>query len=122
MFLGNLFEFCFGYLFCLLDLFRPQAAEAAAAAPAEAAQAPVEAAVAAEAPVATEIAATAEAVVPAEVAPAVDPAVNAVDGQFSSFIFPGDEPAVAAAKRAHFAAVQAALGHPQPATEAEAGA
>merc|ERR1719371_41218 len=71
MFLGNLFEFCFGYLFCLLDLFRPQAVETAAAAPAEAAQAPVEAAVAAEAPVATEVAATAEAVVPAEVAPAV---------------------------------------------------
>ncbi|KAG7167696.1 putative Cytochrome c1-like 2, partial [Homarus americanus] len=60
---------------------------------------------------------TAEA--PAEEVPteviAADPAANVIDPQFASFIFPDDEPAVVAAKMAHFAAVKVALGGP-PAT------
>merc|ERR1712002_818469 len=86
------------------------------AAPAEPA-APVEA-------VPAEVAAPVEAA-PAEATPTVpvaDPALNQVDQQFQSFIFPDDEPAVVAAKQAHFQAVMKALGSPQAGEAAPAEA
>merc|ERR1712002_327278 len=100
-------------------------APAPAPAPApEAAPAPTPVEAAPAEPAAPVEAAPVEAA-PAEAAPAVpvaDPALNQVDQQFQSFIFPDDEPAVVAAKQAHFQAVMKALGSPQAGEAAPAEA